>query len=132
MLHPSIPPGPFDLGALLEYEPPVYWRPDEGEKVVGPLVKADKRISFGRTSMCWWLLVPPEAYDEHNHLYVVVRCAGVVLKGAADILKPRVGEKLALKYEGMRPTTDGAREYRYYQVAVLREGRNGKRWVMAR
>lgn len=128
MLHPSIPAGPFDLAALLEYEPPVRWRPEPEDQVVGNLVKIEPRTSFKQTAVHMWLLVPPKAFDEHDHLYVTVRCAGVILSKAVGTLRPVVGEKVALRYEGMQSTADGQREYRFFRMGV----RRGGRWVMTR
>jgi len=126
-LHPHIPAGSFDLAALLEYEPPTRWRPEVGDKVIGQLVKLEDRVSFGRSAPTLFVLVPPVPDSPHDELYITVRASGVVLRGGLEALDPRPGEDIALKYEGMRLTADGAREYAYYRVAV----RRGGRWVIA-
>lgn len=127
LLHPHIPAGRFDLGELLEFEPPTRWHPEPGERLQGRLVKADERASFGRTAPTLFVLVPPSAEDVRDHRYVVVRASGVVLRGAVDTLRPQPDEEVAFKYEGKRKTADGAREYAYHQMAV----RRGGRWAMA-
>jgi hypothetical protein len=71
--------------------------------------------------------VPPATDDPHAERYVTVRASGVVLRGALDSLKPCTDEQVTIKYEGMRPTADGTREYAYHRMAVARDGR----WVIA-
>jgi hypothetical protein len=123
LLHPSIPPGLFDLNQLLEYEPPVRWRPEPGERIQGVLHKVDVRRSFGQAAPTLFVMVPPHYEDEHQWRYLVVRASGVVLRGAVKALNPKVGEEVAALYTGMRETADGAREYAHYQFAVRRDGR---------
>jgi hypothetical protein len=120
LLHPSIPAGRFDLGRLLEYEPPARWHPEPGERVQGTLVKIEDRTAFKVTAPHLWVLVPPAAYDEHEHRYIVIRASGVVLRGAVEELKPRPGDQIACRYEGVRKTADGAREYKHFRMAVRR------------
>jgi hypothetical protein len=127
-LHPNIPAGRFELVELLAYEPPCRWRPEVGEKIIGQLVKQVDRRSFGREAPTLFVLVPPGTGDEHDDRYVVVRASGVVLRGALDQLKPQPWEWVAFKYEGLRPTADGTREYAYYRMGVKRDGR----WVVAK
>jgi len=118
-LHPLVPPEPFDLAALLEHEPPTRWRPEEGEKVVGELVRTAEKTSFGRSAPTLYLLV-----DDGR--YVTVRASGVVLRGALEELKPKPGELLALKFEGFRESAAGHR-YALHRMAVRRHGK----WVLA-
>lgn len=128
MLHPNIPVGRFDLAELLDFEPPTRWRPDPGDRVQGRFVQIKEQVSFGRLAPTMFVLVPPETGDIHDDLYITVRASGVVLRGHLDTLKPLADEEVAMKYEGMRPTADGQREYAYYQMAV----RRGGRWVVAK
>lgn len=123
LLHPYVPAGRFELAELLDYEPPQRWHPEPEERLQGTLIKIDERRSFGRSAPTLFVLVPPADVDEHEHRYVVVRASGVVLRGAVETLRPQPGEELAFKYEGMRPTSDGAREYAMYRMAVRRDGR---------
>jgi hypothetical protein len=125
-LHPLIPPGPFDLATLLEFEPPTRWRPEPEEKVLGELVRIAEKTSFGRAAPTLYLLVPPDERDDPSARYLTVRASGVVLRGALDELKPRDGERLAVKFEGMRTSAAG-HQYAMYRMAVHRAGR----WVMA-
>lgn len=127
LLHPHIPAGRFDLGELLQFEPPTRWHPEPGERVQGTLVKSDERSSFGKSAPTLFVLVPPNAEDIHEHRYVVVRASGVVLRGAVDQLRPAPGDEVAFKYEGKRKTADGTREYAHHRAAVRRDGR----WVVA-
>lgn len=122
MLHPHIPPGPFDLGELLEFEPPVRWRPEEGDRVQGELVKIDERVAFKVKAPTLFILMPPSPDDVHEHEYVVVRAGGVVLRGAVKDLDPQPGDEVAIKYEGKRPTQSGEREYAYHRMAARTPG----------
>lgn len=128
LLHPHVPAGRFDLDELLEFEPPARWHPEPGDRVEGELVKADERTAFGKAAPTLFVLVPPNFDDVHEHRYVVVRAAGVILRNAVEQLRPQPGERVALKYEGKRKTSDGSREYAYYQMAVRRD----ERWVVAK
>lgn len=128
LLHPSIPEGSFDLPRLLEYEPPEHWRPEPGDKVLGTLVKIADRSRFKVIAPTMWILVPPKAYDEYTHRYVVVRAAGVVLKNAVEQYRPQPGEKVAVKFVEMRTGIGSGREYRFYQFGVFRGGR----WLVTR
>jgi hypothetical protein len=112
-LHPLVPPGPFDLEALLEFEPPTRWRPEPGEKVIGELVRTAEKTSFGRAAPTLYLLV--------DDRYVTVRASGVVLRGALDELRPNPGEPVAIKFEGMRTSAAG-HQYALYRLAVKRAG----------
>src|SRR5690606_33535315 len=125
LLHPYVPAGRFELSELLEYEPPVRWRPEEGEQIQGTLIKIEERSAFGRSAPTMFILIPPEDVDEHEHRYVTVRASGIVLKGAVHEREPGPGEEIAVKYEGQKTTTDGSREYAMHRLAVKRRGR----WV---
>lgn len=111
-LHPLVPAGEFDLAALLEHEPPTRWRPDPGEKVIGTLDRIADKVSFGRAAPTLYLLA-----DEGD--YLTVRASGIVLRGAVEELRPTPGEKLAIKFEGMRESANG-HNYALYRMAVKR------------
>lgn len=127
-LHPSVPPGPFDLAELLSWHPPTRWRPNDGERIVGDLAKIEDRSAFGRSAPTLFVLIPPCPQDPKTAKYMVVRASGVVLRGALDDLKPQPGERIAILYPGKRTTADGTREYAYYRLAVYRGGA----WVVSR
>ena len=114
-LHPLIPPGPFDLVTLLTHEPPVRWRPEPGERVTGELVRLVEKTSFGQSAPTLYLLV-----DDGR--YVTVRASGVLLRNAVAELKPKPGEEVAVKFEGMRASAAG-RTYALNRMAVRRAGR---------
>jgi hypothetical protein len=124
-LHPLIPAGEFDLTTLLEYEPPTRWRPEPGEKVVGELDRIVEKTSFGHAAPTIYLLVPAE--DGAEVRYLTVRASGVVLRGAVGELNPAPGERIAIKFEGMRESGEG-RKYAMYRMAVKR----ASGWVEAR
>jgi hypothetical protein len=113
-LHPLIPPGPLDLAILLSHEPPTRWRPEPGEVVTGILIKLEDKVAFGRTAPTLYLLL-------EDGRYATVRASGVVLRGGLDTLKPRTGEKVAVKFEGMRTSNEG-RNYALHRIAVRRTG----------
>ena len=121
-LHPLVPPGEFDLDVLLGYEPPTRWRPEPEEKMVGELVRVADKVSFGRSAPTLYLLVLPDEHDDPSARYMTVRASGVVLRGALEELKPKTGETVALKYEGMRTSANG-HQYALYRMAVRRDGR---------
>jgi hypothetical protein len=123
-LHPLIPAGPFDLVTLLAHEPPVRWRPEPGERVTGELVRLVDKTSFGQSAPTLYLLV--EGPDDGPVRYITVRASGVVLRNMTKELKPRTGEQVALKFEGLRASAAG-HTYALYRMAV----RRGGSWVVA-
>lgn len=118
-LHPRVPPGEFDLTALLEHDPPTRWHPQPGEKLIGELVRLVDKTAFGTTAPTLYVLTE----DDH---YRTVRASGVVLRGAIEDLKPAAGERVAVKFEGFRESAEG-RRYALYRFAVKRSGG----WVVA-
>lgn len=118
-LHPSIPLGTFDLVTLLAHEPPVRWRPEPAERVCGELVRLVDKTSFGQNAPTMYLLTA-------DGRYVTVRASGVVLRKMVQELKPKPGEEIALKYEGLKVSAAG-HPYALYRMAVRRAGR----WVVA-
>jgi hypothetical protein len=91
-LHPLIPPGEFDLDELLKFEPPTRWHPEPGERVDGVLVeRPTNAATFGKSAPTLFVLVPPNFEDIHEHRYVVVRAAGVVLRNAVEQLRHAAG-----------------------------------------
>lgn len=118
MLHPLVETTEFDLNALLEHDPPARWRPEVGERVQGKVAQVADKRAYGNTAKTIFILL-----DDAR--YMVVRCGGVVLKGAYEKLRPAAGDDIALKYEGMKPTVDGQREYSLTRMAIKRDGR----WV---
>lgn len=118
-LHPNLPPGEFDLAALLEYDPPTRWHPEEGEKLIGELTRVVEKVSFGHPAPTLYVLVEGDRY-------MTVRASGVVLRGAIGELKPAIGEQVAFKFEGMRESVAG-HQYALYRMAVKRPGG----WVVA-
>jgi hypothetical protein len=119
MLHPLVAPGAFDLGALLEHDPPQRWHPEEGDRLVGEVVKVEDKPAFGTTAPVLFVMVEDS--------YRTLRCGGVVLRGALQALKLKPGEQVLVKYEGKKKTVDGTREYAMYRMAVRRDDR----WVVA-
>lgn len=120
MLHPTVAAGKFDLQALLEHDPPSRWHPEEGDRLIGEVVKVEDKPAFGTTAPVLFVLV--------DDAYRTLRCGGVVLRGALQDLDPQPGEQIAVKYEGKRKTVDGTREYALYRMAVRRDDE----WVIAR
>lgn len=120
MLHPLVETTEFDLNALLEHDPPVRWRPEVGERIQGSVAQIADKNAYGASAKTIFILTDDERY-------VVVRCGGVVLKGSFAQLRPRAGDAIALKYEGMKPTVDGQREYSMTRMAIRRG--SDSQWV---
>lgn len=112
-LHPLVPPGEFDLGALLEHEPPSRWSPEPGEGVEGELVKIVETKAFGSSAPVLFLLL-----DDGR--LVTVRCGGVVLRGQLEEHRPAPGDRVAVKFLGMRTSASSRREYANYAFGIRR------------
>lgn len=96
------------------------WRPASGDRVTGELVRIADKTSFGNAAPTLYLLV-----DDGR--YVTVRASGVVLRGALETAKPKPGEQIAIKFEGMKTSAAG-RDYAMYRFAVRRDA---SWWVAA-
>lgn len=112
-LHPLVPSGAFDLQALLEHEPPTRWVPEEpGEGIEGNVVKIAETKAFGGISPVLFILVGASKL-------MTIRCGGVVLKGHLAAHKPLPGDRVAVKFHGMRTAASG-RQYADYAFGIRR------------
>lgn len=112
-LHPLIPAGEFDLGVLLQHEPPTRWAPDPGEGVEGTVVKIVEKTAFNQVARVMFLLL-----DDNR--YLTIRCGGVVLRGFLDEHRPAPGDRAAIKFDGMRTSQSSGREYASYRYGIRR------------
>jgi hypothetical protein len=113
-LHPLVPPGEFDLQALLEHEPPTRWSPDPGDGVEGVVVKVVDVKAFGQTAPTMFLLL-----DDSR--YLTIRCGGVVLKRQVEETRPAPGDRVAVRFLGMRVSESSGREYANYMFGIRRQ-----------
>ncbi len=113
-MHPLVPAEPFDLHALLEHDPPVRWTPEPGEGIEGVVVKVVETKAFGTTAPVLFLLL------DSGHL-VTVRCGGVVLRGHIEEAKLIPGDRVAIRFLGMRTSQSSRREYANYAFGVRRK-----------
>lgn len=112
-LHPLVPPGEFDLQALLEHEPPTRWVPEKpGAGIEGDVVKIDETKAFGNLTPVLFLLV-------NGTELMTIRCGGVVLRRHLSELKPLPGDRVAVKFHGMRLAASG-RQYADYAFGIRR------------
>lgn len=112
-LHPLVPPGDFDLMALLAHEPPTRWSPEPGDGIEGEVVKLTESKAFGTTAQVLFLLL-----DDGQLL--TIRCGGVVLKGQLREHQPAPGDRVALRFNGMRTSQSSRREYADYSFGIRR------------
>lgn len=112
-LHPLVPPGEFDLQTLLEHDPPTRWSPEPGEGIEGDVVKIVETKAFGSTAPVLFVLL-----DDGQLL--TIRCGGVVLKGHLQERKPAPGDRVAIRFNGMRTSQSSRREYADYSFGIRR------------
>lgn len=112
-LHPLVPAGEFDLQALLEHDPPTRWSPEPGEGIEGDVVKIVETKAFGTTAPVLFILI-----DDGQ--LITVRCGGVVLKGRLQDTKPAPGDRVAIRFNGMRTSQSSRREYADYSFGIRR------------
>jgi hypothetical protein len=112
-LHPLVPPGDFDLETLLSHMPPTRWTPEPHEGIEGDVVKIVETKAFGQTAPVLFLLLD-------DGLLMTVRCGGVVLKGQLQERKPAPGDRVAIRFNGMRTSQSSRREYADYSFGIRR------------
>lgn len=110
-LHPLVPGGRFDLEALLQHEPPTRWSPEPGDGIEGDVVKVVETKAFGATAPTLFLLI-----DDGRLL--TIRCGGVVLKGRLQEHRPAPGDRVALRFNGMRTSQSSRREYADWSFGI--------------
>ena len=112
-LHPKVAAGDFDLHALLEHEPPTRWTPEPGEGVEGDVVKIVDQKAFGQSAPTLFLLLDDDRY-------LTIRCAGVVMRRHFEENRPAPGDRVAVRFDGMRTSQSTQREYASYSFGIRR------------
>ncbi len=98
------------------------WRPEEGDKLVGKIVGLARGWSDQSESFYPIITIHDETLDKD----VAVHCFHYVLKNRVTDLKPKIDERIGIKYDGTVPTKDGKRTVAKYIVRV--EGRDVDIW----
>ncbi len=107
------------LAERLDVAPPTSWRPDDPVKghpqmIMGVLERVeDAQTSYGPAKIA--ILRTPEGEDWACWIL------HSVLKGEFAKLRPRIGELVAIKYEGKVEPRGGGAPYEMYRVVVDRE-----------
>jgi len=112
-LHPHLPAGEFDLGALLELDPPLRWSPEPGDTVQGTVIQRVHTVSFGREAEELWLLV-------RDRWVVKVSCGGVVMARCLEEYDPQPDDLVAVRRNEDRVGQASGRTYRDFSYAQRR------------
>lgn len=111
-LHPALPPGDFDILALLQHEPPLDWRPTEvGDTVWGVVSTVDEGRRADYTFPILYLI-------DNSGALIRVRCAAVMLRNPVRDQRIGVGSVVSFRLDGKKISAAG-REYRTFTVRSL-------------
>jgi hypothetical protein len=103
-----------DPGKLVDREFAEAWRPDPGDKLVGEIVELGARAGYDDE------LYPIVTIRQDNGVELAAHCFHTVLRNELAKLKPQVGQRIAVKYEGEVATANGRSRYHSYRVATDR------------
>ncbi len=88
------------------------WRPSDGDKVVGTVTDISRGWSDQTDS--YYPIVT--VYDENKNEKVAIHCFHAILQNKMKELKPAVGERIGVILIGERPTKDGKRTMKVYNI----------------
>lgn len=112
ILHPALAPGPFDLGVLLEHEPPITWRPKkEGDAIVGVVI----RLLEGQRDTYTFPIL--ELMNAKGQL-IRVRASAMTLRNKLEDLNVKLGMVVEIVYKETKISQSSGREYRLFDVKV--------------
>lgn len=92
------------------------WRPNEGDTIIGEVVEIGKGWSDQSDSHYPIITIKPQDGGDP----VAVHCFHTTLYGRLLDLRPKVGERIGIKYQGKDKTKDGKREVAKYVVKMDR------------
>lgn len=98
------------------------WRPEEGSVIVGTVTDLGRGWSDYKND--YYPIVT--VMDDKTQTEVAIHCFQTVLERKMKELKPKVGEKIGVKFLGKHPTKNGKNEVANYTVKV--EGRTVDPW----
>lgn len=90
------------------------WRPEPDERLVGEVVELSQRVGYQGD-----LYAIITVREEDGREWAIHAFHSVLANEFAK-LRPRVGERIAVKYAGQRETRDGRSKYHSYRLAVNR------------
>lgn len=90
------------------------WTPEPGDRIVGEVVEISERESdYGG----WYSIVTVETADGDE---IAIHCFHTVLANEIRAKAPRVGDRIGVKYNGVREPKRGGAAFEHYAVAVER------------
>lgn len=90
------------------------WRPHEGAVLIGTVERIDAAWSDYIGGYYPLVVVAPD----DGSASVAVHCFHDILRKRMMLLKPRVGERIGIKYHGQTKTQDGKRTVSQYTVKI--------------
>jgi hypothetical protein len=88
------------------------WRPDPGGKLVGEIVELGSRAGYNDE------LYPIVTVRRDDGVELAAHCFHTVLRNELAKIRPQVGQRIAIRYEGERQGADGKSRYHAYRVAT--------------
>lgn len=110
-LHPALAPGPFDVLALLQHEPPEDWRPTVGDVVYGVVTSIEVARRDDYTFPVIYMITK-------RRTLVRVRCSAVMLRKQITEQRIQVGSVMSVRFDGAK-TSQAGREYKTFTVRSL-------------
>jgi hypothetical protein len=96
--------------------PPPLWDPDEGEQLLGTLVRYETRFSQKMNGDVRVAVVEDIDSDDTWSVFL----SRSVLKNEFDKQSPRPGDTVGIKYHGRKTARNGGMEYHHYSLRVAR------------
>jgi hypothetical protein len=102
-----------DVSKLVDREYAEAWKPDPGDKLIGSVVEISQRDgTFGA--------YPILTVRQDDGTELALHAFHTVVANELARARPEIGERIAIKYIGMKPGSDGRAGYHAYKVAVDR------------
>ena len=101
-----------DPDKLVDREFAEAWRPDPGDKLVGEIVELGQRSGYDDE------LYPIVTVRQDDGVELAAHCFHTVLRNELAKLRPQVGQRVAIRYDGQKDPGGGRSRYHSYRVAT--------------
>ena len=101
-----------DPGELVDRKFAEAWRPDPGGKLIGEIVELSSRSGFDDQPYPILTIKGDDGTELAFHAF------HTVAKNELARLRPQVGQRIAIRYDGQKEGADGRARYHAYRVAT--------------
>jgi hypothetical protein len=101
-----------DPGELVDRDFADAWRPDPGDKLVGEIVELGQRAGYNDEPY------PIVTIKQDDGVELAFHAFHTVARNELAKLRPQIGQRLAVRYEGEKQGADGKSRYHAYRLAT--------------